>query len=186
MSTTQQTPESAPVATPLPAPAPVAPAAPAKQEAAPVAVKRTRSPAKKVAAEAAPVTPAPLTKPAVKKAAVRKTPVKKVAAKAIPPQKTAAKAPAVKAVAAAKPEKTAAPHKAKKDKLVRDSFTIPKTEYAVIDELKQRAAKLNSAVKKSELLRAGIKMLASLSDAALLTALAQVPTIKTGRPALKK
>lgn len=187
MSTTQQTPESAPVAVATsspPTPAPVAPAAPAKQEA--VAVKRTRSPAKKVAAEAAPVTPAPLTKPAAKKAAVRKTPVKKVAAKAIPPQKTAAKAPAVKAVAAAKPEKTAAPHKAKKDKLVRDSFTIPKTEYAVIDELKQRAAKLNSAVKKSELLRAGIKMLASLSDAALLTALAQVPTIKTGRPALKK
>lgn len=76
-------------------------------------------------------------------------------------------------------------HKAKKDKLVRDSFTIPKVEYAVIDELKQRAAKLNSPIKKSELLRAGIKILASLSNAALLTALAQVPTIKTGRPSLK-
>lgn len=77
-------------------------------------------------------------------------------------------------------------HKAKKDKLVRDSFTIPKVVYAVIDELKQRAAKLNSSIKKSELLRAGIKILASLSNAALLTALAQVPNIKTGRPALKK
>lgn len=175
MSTTQQTPESAPVATPLPAPAPVAPA-PAKPDTAPVTVKRARLPAKKVASEVTPVT----------KTAVRKTAVKKVAAKAILPQKTAAKAPASKAVVAAKPEKTAALHKAKKDKLVRDSFTIPKTEYAVIDELKQRAAKLNSPVKKSELLRAGIKILATLSNAALLTALAQVPTIKTGRPALKK
>ena len=177
MDTTQQTPESAPVATSLPASAPVA-AAPAKQEASPVKVKRARLPAKKVASEVTPVA----------KTAVKKTVAKKVTSKAIaiPPQKTAAKAPASKAVVAAKPEKTAAPHKAKKEKLVRDSFTIPKAEYAVIDELKQRAAKLNSPVKKSELLRAGIKILATLPNATLLTALTQVPTIKTGRPALKK
>lgn len=63
---------------------------------------------------------------------------------------------------------------------------MPKTEYAVLAELKQRAVGLARSVKKSELLRAGIKILATLSDAALLTALAQVPTIKTGRPPLKK
>jgi hypothetical protein len=63
---------------------------------------------------------------------------------------------ASKAVVAANPEKTATPHKARKDKLVRDSFTIPKVEYALIDELKRRAAKLNSPIKKSELLRAGV------------------------------
>ena len=56
----------------------------------------------------------------------------------------------------------------------------------VLDELKQRAGVLAKSVKKSELLRAGIKMLASLSNDALLAALAQVPTIKTGRPSLKK
>ncbi len=74
--------------------------------------------------------------------------------------------------------------KAKKPKLVRDSFTIPKTEFAVLEELKQRAAKLARPVKKSELIRAGIKALAGLSNAAFLTAVNQVPTIKTGRPAL--
>jgi len=65
---------------------------------------------------------------------------------------------------------------------VRDSFTIPKTEYSVLDDLKQRAAKLGQPAKKSELLRAGIKALAAMSDAALQAALASVPAIKTGRP----
>ena len=65
---------------------------------------------------------------------------------------------------------------------MRDSFTIPKTEYAVLDELKQRAARLGAAAKKSEVLRAGIKALAQMSDAAFKSALAAVPAIKTGRP----
>lgn len=72
--------------------------------------------------------------------------------------------------------------KAKKPKLVRDSFTIPKDEYAVIDALKERAVRLSRPVKKSELLRAGLKLLAGLSDTALFTALESVPSIKTGRP----
>ena len=76
--------------------------------------------------------------------------------------------------------------KQKNPKLVRDSFTIPKAEYGVLEELKQRAAQLARPVKKSELLRASIKVLASMSSAAFLTALNQVPTIKTGRPSLKK
>jgi hypothetical protein len=72
--------------------------------------------------------------------------------------------------------------KVKKPKLVRDSFTIPKAEYVVIEALKERAGKLSRAAKKSELIRAGIKALAAMSDAAFLSALAAVPTIKTGRP----
>ena len=64
---------------------------------------------------------------------------------------------------------------------MRDSFTIPKDEYAVIDALKERAVRL-SAPSKSELLRAGLKLLAGLSDTALFTALESVPSIKTGRP----
>ena len=79
-----------------------------------------------------------------------------------------------------KPVKVA---KAKKPKMIRDSFTIPKTEYVVIDALKERAGKLSRAAKKSELLRAGVKALAAMSDAAFLAALTAVPTIKTGRPA---
>ena len=84
-------------------------------------------------------------------------------------------------------EKPVAPLKAaKKPKLVRDSFTIPKAEYVVLEELKQRAAKLSQPVKKSELLRAGIKALAAMSDTALRAALQGVPAIKTGRPASVK
>lgn len=71
----------------------------------------------------------------------------------------------------------------KKPKLVRDSFTIPKTEFAAIDALKTRAIALGTSVKKSELLRAGLMVLQGLNDAAYKAALSAVPTLKTGRPA---
>ena len=74
------------------------------------------------------------------------------------------------------------PVKLKKLKLVRDSFTIPKVEYRVLDTLKQRAGKLTHPAKKSELLRAGVKALAAMSDASFLATLKAVPAIKTGRP----
>lgn len=95
------------------------------------------------------------------------------------PTKPAAKAvvkPAVK-VAPAKPAKL------KKPKMVRDSFTFPKAEYAVLDGLKMRAAKLGSPAKKTELLRAGIKAIAAMQDAAFVATLKSVPSLKTGRPA---
>ena len=70
----------------------------------------------------------------------------------------------------------------KSKKLVRDSFTMPKDEYAAIEAVKQRAMALGRQVKKSEILRAGLQALASMSDRSLTTALAAVPTLKTGRP----
>jgi hypothetical protein len=72
--------------------------------------------------------------------------------------------------------------KTPKTKLVRDSFTIPKSEYVTLNELRQRSTKLAQPAKKSELLRAGIALLKSLSDQAFLEALAAVPNLKTGRP----
>jgi hypothetical protein len=74
------------------------------------------------------------------------------------------------------------PLKPKKVKLVRDSFTIPKPEYLVLDNLKLRAADLKYPVKKGELLRAGIKALAAMTDAQFLVSLKAVPLLKTGRP----
>lgn len=111
-----------------------------------------------------------------------------VAAKpATPPApKAAAKPvakPAAKVAAKAAPAKAV---KAKKPKMVRDSFTFPKTEYAVLDALKLRAAKLGKPAKKTEVLRAGIKAIAAMTDAALLAALQAVPALKTGRPAKAK
>jgi len=72
--------------------------------------------------------------------------------------------------------------KLKKSQLVRDSFTIPKEEYDAIDRLKLRSAKLGHPVKKSELMRAGLKALAALTDLQLKALLSTVPAIKTGRP----
>jgi len=93
---------------------------------------------------------------------------------------------AVKKAAAPAPAPAPAPAdkevKTRKPKLVRDGFTMPKDEYAAIDALQQRAATLGRPVKKSELLRAGLKLLLGLDDAALITTLQALTTIKTGRP----
>jgi hypothetical protein len=130
-------------------------------------------------------------KPSVKKA-VRKAAPKRPAKSA---QKTTAKAvkstanqPASKAASQtkAKPEPKAKPvaaPKLKKPKLVRDSFTFPKDEYQAIAALKQKALSLQHSVKKSEILRAGLKLMSSLNDKAFLAALSNVPALKTGRPA---
>ena len=104
-------------------------------------------------------------------------PVRKPAPKKTAAPKAAAKPAAAPAAAAAKADKP------KKAKLVRDSFTIPKPEFTVLQDLKLRAGMHGKAVKKSEILRAGIKALAAMNDAAFAAALGAVPPIKTGRPA---
>ena len=142
----------------------------------------TQKPSKSASAapEMSKAIPAKRARPSTQQVGVKSAPARKVAAKRIAVKKVTAKALPSPKVA------VTAPPKAKKDKLIRDSFTIPKAEYAVIDALKQRSITLVRPAKRSELLRAGIKVLAGLSDAALLAALGQVPIIKTGRPALKK
>ena len=124
--------------------------------------------------------------PATKKPAAKKPVAKKASTTATTKAvtKTAAKKAPVKSAVTKTTQavKTVKPVKPKKPKLVRDSFTIPKDEYVVIEGLKTRAGKLGQAVKKSELLRAGVKALAAMSDIQFKAALSNVPTIKTGRP----
>ena len=79
--------------------------------------------------------------------------------------------------------RVAKPAKVKKPKLVRDSYAMPESEYARIAELKKRLAALGSEVKKSELLRGGLALLAALNDAELKAVMGRVERIKTGRPA---
>jgi hypothetical protein len=141
------------------------------------------------AAAKAPIAKAPAAKkPAAKKPVIKKAAVKKVAAKKPVVKKAAIKKSPLKSAVTktAKPVKTVKPAKVKKPKLVRDSFTIPKDEYVVIEALKTRAGKLGQAVKKSELLRAGVKALSAMSDIQFKAALSNVPTIKTGRPKSSK
>lgn len=118
-------------------------------------------------------------KPTVAKPAIK--PIAKAVAKTSMTTKKAVPAAAIKVV-----NKTATTEKDKpktsKVKMERDSFTMPKEEYAQIATLKKRLEGLAKPAKKSELLRAGLKLLAAMDDAALQAALAAVPTIKTGRP----
>ena len=154
---------------------PAAPAAPANSATPKVATMPATS--KKPAA--------PITKQAAK-SAPRKVAAKKAVTKTPAPKALTNITPKTAPTGNAAQSKTVKIEKLKKPKLVRDSFTIPKLEYLVLEALKQRAGKLTRSVKKSELLRAGIKVLAALSDAAYLAALDKVPAIKTGRPASGK
>jgi hypothetical protein len=131
--------------------------------------------------------PAVVSKPVAKKPAIKKPIAKKpVAAKPMAKPATIAKPLAKvvpKAAVAKKPvKKTEKKAKPEKVKMERDSFTMPKDEYAQIALLKARLSKMGQPAKKSELLRAGIKLLAAMSDNTLKTTLAKIPVIKTGRP----
>lgn len=185
MPSTEKNISSTPIA--APAPATTAAAAPAKTA---IVKKPARKAAAKPVAKTKTVAAAKPASAKTKVAAAKK-PVASVQKKArVTAAKSAAKAsakPAVKPVAkpATKPVVSKAP-KAKKPKMVRDSFTIPKPEYDVLNVLKLRAAKLGNAVKKTELIRAGVKAIATLSDAAFKQALLAVPSLKTGRPAKAK
>ncbi len=129
---------------------------------------------------------APARKPAAKRpvAAKKAAPARTVAAKTVA-KPSAAPAASVKTAAAPTAAAALAAVKLAKDKkpkMVRDSVTIPKAEYLVLDAMKQRAAQLKVTVKKTELIRAGMKHLATLPDAVFLAAIAAVPSLKTGRP----
>ena len=69
-----------------------------------------------------------------------------------------------------------------KHKLVRDSFTMPKQDFALVESLKDRMMALKRPTKKSELLRAGLHVLMALPDARLATALDALVPLKAGRP----
>lgn len=152
----------------------------------PANAAKTTSPAKPAAAKPATAKPVASKPPVAKKPAVKvaaKTPVaaKTTIAKA-PAAKPATSKPTIKVVN--KTTVTAEKDKPKvsKVKMERDSFTMPKEEYAQIATLKKRLEVAGQPAKKSELLRAGLKLLAAMDDAALKAALASVPVIKTGRP----
>ena len=127
---------------------------------------------------------------------------KPVAAKSVvqrAPRTVANKSVAAKTVAVAAQVKTSTPRKpvapvavkkvvkttAKKQKLVRDSFSFPADEHAALADLKKRAKNLGKVFRKSEILRAGIAHLVAMADTSLIAALDKVERIKTGRPAKK-
>jgi hypothetical protein len=139
----------------------------AAKPAAKKAVATKAAPAKKVAA--------------VKKAAV--APAKPVRAKAAPtPAKVAREAARAIAAPVKSTRAKAAPAPAVRPHLVRDSFTMPEQEYAVLATVKQACLKAGFEVKKSELLRMGVALLGQLDTASLRAVLDSLPQLKTGRP----
>ena len=164
---------------PVKAPVKAAVKAAAKGPAKP-AVKAPARPAAKVAAK-------PAAKPAVKAAPAK--PAAKLAAKG-PVKPAAPKAPAKAAPKAVKAPKSAAKsgaapaerEKTRKPKLVRDSFTMPEEEYAVLALVKKACLKAGFEIKKSELLRVGVALISQIDVATLKSVLASLPQLKTGRP----
>ncbi len=116
---------------------------------------------------------------AAKKPVVRKPAAKKVAAAKLPKPVKPGKKP--KPVVAEKPA-IAEVAKQPRVKLVRDSFTMPRDEFELIAKLKARAVDFKRPAKKSELLRAGLQVLAALPDKQLLDALEALRPLKAGRP----
>ncbi|MBA4142566.1 MAG: hypothetical protein H0X43_06060 [Nitrosospira sp.] len=73
-----------------------------------------------------------------------------------------------------KTDKTVKLAKQKKIKLVRDRYSIPETEHKEIAVLKQRCIDHDRQIKKSELLRAGLRVLVLMDDDELLAAVARI------------
>ena len=98
--------------------------------------------------------------------------------------KVAKLARADKADKADKVEKPEKAEKAAKPRLrmVRDSFTMPEADFALIAQLKAGAMAAGRPAKKSELLRAGLRLLAAQPAKALLGALDSLEPVKLGRP----
>lgn len=78
--------------------------------------------------------------------------------------------------------KGTAPDKAKgrlkKEKKIRYSCRLPKSEFAALQELKDRLAILEISVKKSDLIRSGLQLLAALPERRLKTEIAKILGLK--------
>jgi hypothetical protein len=144
----------------------------------------TTAPAKVTKPKATPTKAAPAK--ATKAAATKAAPTVAAAAKAEKPVVAKAKvAVEAKKATKAKPAKVVKEKKVvvKKPKLLRDSFTFPEADYALIAALKQRALAAGCEAKKSEVLRAALVVLSGVSEQELVNAINGIDKLKPGRPA---
>ncbi|MCC5624401.1 cytochrome P450 [Nostoc sp. CHAB 5715] len=71
-------------------------------------------------------------------------------------------------------------------KVIRDTFTMPSEDYELIAVIQERCLQSAMNVTRSEIVRAGLRMLHDLNDEKLTQALKAVEKIKSGRPPRKK
>jgi hypothetical protein len=69
-----------------------------------------------------------------------------------------------------------------KDRVIRDSFTLPAADYELISAIRQRCLNTAVNVTKSEVIRAGLHALNQLPDKDLLQVIECLAKVKTGRP----
>ena len=68
------------------------------------------------------------------------------------------------------------------EKVTRDSFTMPSSDYEKIGQLRAKCLKAGLSVTKSEIIRAGLHALESLSVEHLREVIRALEKVKTGRP----
>jgi hypothetical protein len=71
-------------------------------------------------------------------------------------------------------------------KVVRDSFTIPASDYDLIAFIRQRCLTSAISVNKGEVIRAGLHALQQMPDEQLLQIIEGLEKVKTGRPSGKR
>jgi hypothetical protein len=69
-----------------------------------------------------------------------------------------------------------------KQRVIRDSFTLPTADYDLISQIKERCLEAGINVTKSETIRAGLNALHELSDKDLRKVMERLVKVKTGRP----
>ena len=87
---------------------------------------------------------------------------------------------AMEAAGAGSPQQ---PQRPEHQRVIRDSFTLPANDYAILATLQERGLQSGVHATKSELVRAGLQMLLGADKADFLSALQRLEKVKTGRPA---
>ena len=173
----------------MPKPAPTGATGATKRAPNPKAKPASKPAAKPASKAGAKTASKPAAKPASKPAAKPASkPAAKPAAKAVSKaaQKSARKPAGRQATKQAEVVTAVKETKPKKAKLVRDGFTMPKPEYALIAAIKKRCLAKGVAAKKSEVLRAAVIAFAAQTDAAVLATVRSLDVLKTGRPPGRK
>lgn len=94
----------------------------------------------------------------------------------------AVQTPVEKAPSKSERQTTPIPAKAK---LVRDSFTLPESDHDLIKQCKKIAIAAGRETKKSEVVRAAIRVFSALSTAKQIETYASLQSIAVGRPKAK-
>lgn len=77
------------------------------------------------------------------------------------------------------------PSPAKKDKVIRDTFTIAEKEYLLIDKCKNKLLENKLSATKSEILRMALVALDKSSDKNLIAYYESIAKVRLGRPKYK-